>query len=828
MPPGNNSNQNNQQGSGQQPQQQSSQQQSNPFPHIALPGLSADPNPKVVVKSINPPITPDQVVSMAEAPSAVQLPEIKLQNIKIPPVKNKTVQGHLKAIEAKMIATEKLMKDIVKLQKLQIHTEKELHQRRRELYQNTFEEYLLDKTIDFQDPDDPDCTCINLPKKPPGGGSPPSGGRRRRNRPRNPNPGPATSPATTTEPGQVKPPVTEEPPVTAPNPPLEPVPPIGPERRRKPQFEIPNWWLFLAPFFNPGYKTAKGPTPQEMENFLATGSYDGVPKPDPVTGVIPVQSPKSPTIGETIASNVVKGFTNPTPIDEALGFAPGTLPEGAEESISMAMMVSPGGFGVKGVSAIPSLASRLLAPPAMAGSRLLTTKFPKLAVGSKVPPSAVVAKDRLLKDLAPQAVKPQTASTAFRGVPELERIETARLINAVTARAAQGAHRAHANIATQNYSNIFRQAAPTAEDAAQVTKSFTGRPIYETPSEIITNSSLNKRILERLFSSPSTKGESTRSAAQRVFGGKETKGVTEISGVGGKKASGGINDLNLYSAESQEYFRNLSRNMEIPKFGGGGIFDWIRSKLSPQGLARGLRGVRAGFTGMNAQGFDAMMKGEGYKASSKPQILGRGAYSAPTLRGAQRYAGATGSLGGAQTPGGVVNSIVPGNAPRINFIEPQSKVSPDIFNKGRDLATKLQQGRWPNSARANMLRSQIVRGSALSKSFIKPNHPSIMLLQLIADELINPRSTAVYDQISGPNAYYNAPGYKGPKPSDALENAQDSMRSGSDNSKPEIMPLPPDYIKIPGKPQPKPDVGIDIPGIDMPSSIFTRSSVYLD
>ena len=827
MPPGNNSNQNNQQGSGQQPQQQSSQQQSNPFPHIALPGLSADPNPKVVVKSINPPITPDQVVSMAEAPSAVQLPEIKLQNIKIPPVKNKTVQGHLKAIEAKMIATEKLMKDIVKLQKLQIHTEKELHQRRRELYQNTFEEYLLDKTIDFQDPDDPDCTCINLPKKPPGGGLPPFGGGRRGNRPRNPNPGPVTvtAPETTTEPG-----TTTEPSVPEPNPPLEPVPPIGPERRRKPQFEIPNWWLYLAPFFNPGYKTAKGPTPQEMENFLATGSYDGVPKPDPVTGVIPVQSPKSPTIGETIASNVVKGFTNPTPIDEALGFAPGTLPEGAEESISMAMMVSPGGFGVKGVSAIPSLASRLLAPPAMAGSRLLTTKFPKLAVGSKVPPSAVVAKERLLKDplrgVVPQVVKPQTASTPFRGVSDAQRIANAQGIAGASSRGPAGGY--GANIATQNYSNIFRQAAPTADDTAKIMESFTGRPIYEAPSEIISNTSLNTRILERLFNQPSTTRESTRSAAQRVFGGKETKGVTEISGVGGKKASGGINDLNLYSAESQEYFRNLSRNMEIPKFGGGGIFDWIRSKLSPQGLARGLKGVRAGFTGMNAQGFDAMMKGEGYKASSKPQILGRGAYSAPTLRGAQRYAGATGSLGGAQTPGGVVNSIVPGNAPRINFIEPQSKVSPDIFNKGRDLATKLQQGRWPNSARANMLRSQIVRGSALSKSFIKPNHPSIMLLQLIADELINPRSTAVYDQISGPNAYYNAPGYKGPKPSDALENAQDSMRSGSDNSKPEIMPLPPDYIKIPGKPQPKPDVGIDIPGIDMPSSIFTRSSVYLD
>ena len=68
-----------------------------------------------------------------------------------------------------MTATEKLMKDVVKLQNLQIVTEKELHERKRELYQNTFEEYLLDKTVGFDDKDDPDCTCINLPKKPGGG-----------------------------------------------------------------------------------------------------------------------------------------------------------------------------------------------------------------------------------------------------------------------------------------------------------------------------------------------------------------------------------------------------------------------------------------------------------------------------------------------------------------------------------------------------------------------------------------------------------------------------------------------------------------------------------
>ena len=86
----------------------------------------------------------------------------------------------------------------------------------------------------------------------------------------------------------------------------------------------------------------------------------------------------------------------------------------------------------------------------------------------------------------------------------------------------------------------------------------------------------------------------------------------------------------------------------------------------------------------------------------------------------------------------------------------------------------------------------------------------------------------MYDQISGPNAYYNAPGYKGPKPSGALENAQDNMRSGSNNNKPEIVPLPPDYIKLPSRSKQKEEVGEEVPGIDMPSSIFSRSSIYLD
>ena len=179
-----------------------------------------------------------------------------------------------------------------------------------------------------------------------------------------------------------------------------------------------------------------------------------------------------------------------------------------------------------------------------------------------------------------------------------------------------------------------------------------------------------------------------------------------------------------------------------------------------QGLARGLKGVRAGFTGMGAQGFDAMMRGEGYIPSNKPQILGKGAYSAPTFRGANRYAGVVGSIPGQfQKPGGVVNSIVPGNAPKLNIFEPQSKVSAGMFNKGRDLATKLQGGAYPNSVRANMLRAQITSGGVRTpvRGGVTPTHPLIMLAQMLIEDLISPQPTAAYDQVTGPNAMYNNP-----------------------------------------------------------------------
>ena len=139
---------------------------------------------------------------------------------------------------------------------------------------------------------------------------------------------------------------------------------------------------------------------------------------------------------------------------------------------------------------------------------------------------------------------------------------------------------------------------------------------------------------------------------------------------------------------------------------GGGI---IGNPFAQRGLARGTRAT-AGFTGMNKAGFDAVSGGSAFRPSSKPQILGRGAYSAPTAKGAQRYAGTSGSLGGRQMPGGVVKSIVPGGAPRIPFIEPQMKVSASTFDRGRMLANKLQGGAYPRSPLANRLRGQMSSG----------------------------------------------------------------------------------------------------------------------
>lgn len=180
------------------------------------------------------------------------------------------------------------------------------------------------------------------------------------------------------------------------------------------------------------------------------------------------------------------------------------------------------------------------------------------------------------------------------------------------------------------------------------------------------------------------------------------------------------------------------------------------------------REVQAGFTGMGREGFEAIMRGDKFRLGKwKPQILGRGAYSAPTLKGAQRYAGATGSLGGRQLPGGVIRTIVPGGARRINFLEPQAAVKPGTFDKGKLLADKLMRGAYANSALANRLRSQLMSGAAMNVGLGlgKTLGRGLQILNApVIGDMIDPQGTSAYDQLTGPNAYYNAPGYRGPKP----------------------------------------------------------------
>ena len=673
------------------------------------PGLDPNPDPQVVVNAVNPPITPDQVVSMAESPSAAVLPDVKLQNIKISPVKNKTIQGHLAAIEAKMIATEKLMKDVVKLQKRQISTEKELHQRRRELYQNTFEEYLLDKTIDFENSEG-----SNLPKlvkqksdKNGGGGMPLVNPLRR-----NPTKPGATKPGAN-KPGANKPGATRP----GVKPKVSPLTQTTPSQPGK--------------IINPATgKTFTQPGASAQQPFSATqASAPGLPKTPPVT------AKTSPLSG-------LKNLKIPK-------ITPGSIAAGAKGLATGAT-----GLGI-GVSL------------EMGGNYLIEQGF-----------------------------------NAALGTPE-ERLQKFK----------------------EGYDNaspeVRKKVVEKLQNELQKELAFQKSPLHiadkvlrvggQTISEGKSNNLM--QTLEVIGAKPQVEVIDDKPQSE-VIDAKPQSEVIDAK----PQASGGINDVNLYHSSSQQYFRDVSSKLEIPKFGGGGL---------------STAGVRPGFTGMNAQGFNAITGGDKFRPGGfKPQILGRGAYSAPTNQGAMRYAGGQSSLGMPQQPGGVVKTIVPGSAPRFPFLEQQMRVKPATFDKGRVLANKVQSGAYPRSNLAGRMRTGMRGGGAPMRMSVpkvpKLSHPFVMLAEMIINELVSPQSTAVYDQVTGPNAYYNAPGYKGPMPSQNLENAQSTMMDGTSNQQPQIVPLPPDYIKLPGKPKEKTYNTFEVPGIDLEPSMFTRPSRYID
>lgn len=269
-------------------------------------------------------------------------------------------------------------------------------------------------------------------------------------------------------------------------------------------------------------------------------------------------------------------------------------------------------------------------------------------------------------------------------------------------------------------------------------------------------------------------------------GGSVMNGYSGIDNNTGQRISGFGPDTQLIAAMPGEVVINkktvdavgadtfLSLNRHYggsganqPKFGRffntGGIVGGLMNLFNrPRGLST--RGAQAGFTGMSKAGFESIMGGGGFRNPLPPSlfgkgsrpILGHGAYSAPTAAGASRYV---------KPGGGIVKSIVPGGARGINFIEPQSVVSPSTFDKGKALADRLLSGRYSNSPLANRLRSQLTSGVAqrtgMGLGKMLSRGAGLLSAPVIGDMLF-PEGTSAYDQLRGPNAYYNAPGYVSP------------------------------------------------------------------
>ena len=778
------------------------------------PGIGPDPNPRVVVKAVNPPVTPDQVVSMAEIPEAATIELPKIQNIKIAPVKNKTIQGHLKAIEAKMIATEKLMKDVVKLQKVQIHTEKELFERKRELYQNTFEEYLLDKTIDFEDPENPDCTCVNLPKKGgPGGGFLPSR-RRRRGRGRNRQPSTAPAPSTVKEPATKKGPAT----VPGTTPPLQPNQPK--EEEKSPQqypegYPAPNpidlirifgdfkkfWDLITDPGLGPvtaiPQSSPMGFAPQVtrdpgLEEFLRSGEFDAASQaaapaltPEEATRQLteeiegqqteykPVYSPDPVAVNPL--QTMLDGFTNPKSLAEVTGLP---ISEDLEMALETVLQLQGGGGVLQaGAAKAPAIAQ--------------TVKRLGVPFISRVP--GLKRLFGLSDDVAEITVKAGKAGTG--AADDVAATTTAVPKTNVTPRPTVRPRRVTSG-GERTGRNLGRRGSNRRNlEQRRVDRTIEQLDSQPVPKEI--QSQIDKASLESSFNRTSQAERAFRGSGARVS--EELDGITSITNA--PKASGGMGDVELFNSDALNYFRGMSN--KIMPMADGGFMGWFNKGLNArfpnESTARfgsPLDYFRKNPDPTTLFGDDAIQRGQSnknFKAGKKPSLFGR------------------------------PDRAVFGRD-LLDWHRKPSRLNPMGLPRPRYVPAELG---GPASAPTPVQRELVKRPIRAMRSNLQ--NPLMMALEFIVNDLlINPPSTAVYDQVTGPNAYYNDPAYKGPMPSQNLENAQNSMMSGSNDQKPEVVPLPPDYIKIPGKSKATDFVGSQSPDIEMKPSIFSRSSTHID
>ena len=769
-----------------------------PTAGAAPAGLNPDPNPKVVVRAINPPLTPDQVVSQAETPASASLPEIKLEKIKIPRVQNKSIVGYLKAIEAKMTATEKLMKDVVKLQNLQIVTQKELHERKRELYQNTFEEYLIDKTIGFgDDPDDPDCTCINLPKKP-DGGFPFGGGRRRRHRHRQPVnapiaiPIPVQEPVNETEgsdegeglPVRPKPeplpqptPRQEEDPWRLPDFPQIPIPfpppllPGNPFEFDPFEFPLPMGAAGeldpIAAFNNPNFQYLN---PEEATKLLtqeidgqqtAYGGFD--PKQDPAIAEvkefrtwIPQDQVPSPLLA--FVPDALKAYEANGKRTTSVSTPHGTLYVGFKNTFDRTPVfkyLTNAGNDQRMAETAKTLDNPFVSS-VLTGTQGLNF-IGDLMIGTRGSVGAASRGPYGINSFRRGKLKPLNFNVPNLNLRSNFALQYSRARSGLTdaKTSLQNRFIKDPNNRRQTIEEIMRN----AEDGFNP-YSARAREDFKNDSFDIDLNTLIKRGDDGL-------------TIQR---GNVPPDQLDLLDKPTPRASGGISSTNLYDSSAKQYFRKVSNDMTIPNFGGGGLVNWWN-------MGRNMRVPTE-----NTASWRTLM------ADDAKQI---------TRTNKAFKSGATG----------------------IRGWNPIKAFTPEMVKTGPTPAVRQAFERPVRAIRDNIIRSTVVRAA-------KPILAPLVKPLVAASALILATPTPAGGALYGPGAV--DPKYRNVtsrEEYDKLEAAQSNMMQSGSGNTPQVVPLPPNYIQIPGrkkKAQTKTKTGFNAPGIDIEQSPFGRSDTTLD
>jgi len=233
-----------------------------------------------------------------------------------------------------------------------------------------------------------------------------------------------------------------------------------------------------------------------------------------------------------------------------------------------------------------------------------------------------------------------------------------------------------------------------------------------------------------------------------IFGLFRGGGGGDRYGIGGPGLSGASNLQNLYhgtsNARASKIFSGGFKPSNALSWAGKG-----RSFLTPD-FWNAAQYARPGATGLNPFSVKGLPNtGFGNMMGNRGQVL-----NVLQPRGA-----------GLRLPGWLKHL----------GLSPEVAVKPNQATKGMNLAQRLLGGKYPNSPTANMVRSMMTspaggrslgmmsKLSPLLKGGMRLGSKALGIASFLTD-FIFPDPTAQYDQMHGPNAYYNDPRFTGERP----------------------------------------------------------------